>query len=38
MIHAPAEKATKCNTMRSLVFVWHANVLGVAGLGLEHMH
>jgi hypothetical protein len=38
MFTNPGEKATKCSTMRSVVFVWHANVIGVAGLRVRHMH
>jgi hypothetical protein len=34
----PAEKATKCFTMRSRVRVWHANVIGAARSGVEPMN
>lgn len=37
MICNPGTKATKRRTMRSVVFVWHANVFGVAGPGMAHM-
>lgn len=38
MFNPLAVKATKCSTMRSVVFVWHANVIGVAGPEAKHMH
>jgi len=37
MISNPCTKATKRRAMRSLVFVWHAGVYGVAGPGTDPM-
>lgn len=38
MFTTAGKKATKCATMRSVVFVWHANVIGLAGPEAKHMH